>query len=248
MGSNLDALELTQDAFLGGKVQLWQPLAGYRAGVDPVLLAASVPAKAGQSVLDLGCGVGAAALCLGARVSGLSLFGVERQAAYVQLARRNGLDCVAADIGDLPADLRQMSFDHVICNPPYFDRTAGYAADDPGREGAMGEDTPLGTWIDIAARRLRPKGYLHLIHRADRLPELLSFAQDRLGSLEVLPLAPRIGRAAELVILRARKEGRAQFRLHAPEIIHSAPKHEADVEDYNPRISSVLRNGNALIW
>ena len=248
MGSNLDALDFTCDAFLGGKVQLWQPLTGYRAGVDPVLLAASVPAHAGQSVLDLGCGVGAAALCLGARVPGLTLLGIERQSNYAELARRNGLECVTSDIGDLPADIRQLSYDHVICNPPYFDRASGHAAEDPGREGAMGEDTPLEVWIDVAARRLRPKGYLHLIHRAARLPALLCFVQDRLGSIEVLPLAPRIGRDAELVILRARKDGRAEFRLHAPEILHSAPKHEADVEDYNPRISAVLRCGEVLKW
>ena len=68
--------DLTHDAFLGGRLHLWQPRRGYRAGVDPVLLAASVPAKAGQSVLDLGCGAGAAALCLGAREPGLELLGM----------------------------------------------------------------------------------------------------------------------------------------------------------------------------
>ena len=54
--------DLTRDAFLGGRLYLWQPRTGYRAGVDPVLLAASVPARRGESVLDLGCGVGTAAL------------------------------------------------------------------------------------------------------------------------------------------------------------------------------------------
>ncbi|WP_348656358.1 methyltransferase, partial [uncultured Sulfitobacter sp.] len=70
---------LTRDAFLGGKLHLWQPRKGYRAGVDPVLLAATVPAQAGQRVLELGCGVGAVSLCLGARVPGLQLTGVEIQ-------------------------------------------------------------------------------------------------------------------------------------------------------------------------
>ena len=93
-----------------------------------MLLAASVPARAGQSVLDLGCGVGAAALCLGARVPGLELIGVERQADYAALAARNGLTVVQADLADLPRDLRNRSFDHVLANPPYFDRRAGHAA------------------------------------------------------------------------------------------------------------------------
>ena len=81
--------DLTRNAFLGGRVHLWQPVRGYRAGIDPVCLAAAVPARATQCVLDLGCGAGAATLCLGARVAGLDLTGVEMQPAYADLARRN---------------------------------------------------------------------------------------------------------------------------------------------------------------
>lgn len=248
MGSTLGATDLTHDAFLGGRLHLWQPKVGYRAGVDPVLLAASVPAKAGQQVLDLGCGVGAAALCLGARVNGLRLLGLERQAAYAELARRNGLTCIEGDVAALPADLRQESFDHVICNPPYFDRRAGEAAEDAGRELAMGEQTPLEVWVAAAARRLRPKGYLHLIHQTARLPDLLAACDGRLGALEVLPLVAREGRAPERIILRARKDGRAAFRLHGACVLHAGPTHEADKEDYRAEISDVLRRGFALKW
>ncbi|MEO1363540.1 MAG: methyltransferase [Pseudomonadota bacterium] len=239
--------DLTHDAFLGGRLHLWQPRRGYRAGVDPVLLAASVPAKAGQSVLDLGCGAGAAALCLGARVPGLDLLGVERQADYAALAARNGLDVVVADLSDLPDAVKQRSFDHVLANPPYFDRSAGHEAADTGREGALGLDTPLLTWVDVAARRLRPKGYLHMINRVERVPDVLSAAQAQLGSLELWPICPRLGKAAELVILRARKDGRAPFRLHAPIILHAGPRHERDGDDYTPEIQAVLRDGAALL-
>ncbi len=104
--------DLTRDAFLGGLVQAWQPRLGYRAATDPVFLAASVPARAGERVLELGCGVGVAALCLQARVPGLHLTGVELQAAYADLARRNAqangavMDVVQADLTGLPPDLR----------------------------------------------------------------------------------------------------------------------------------------------
>lgn len=238
--------DLTYDAFLGGKLHLWQPVAGYRAGVDPVLLAASVPARSGEAVLDLGCGVGAAALCLGARVGGLDLVGVERQEAYATLAARNGLDVVTADISDLPADLRARRFDHVLANPPYFDRTAGHAARDAGREGARGHDTPLAAWIDAGARRLRHKGFMHVIHRAERVPDLLAGAAGRLGSPEIWPICPRVGKPAELVIFRARKDGRAEFRLNAPIILHNGLRHERDGDSYAPEIQSVLREGAAL--
>jgi tRNA1(Val) A37 N6-methylase TrmN6 len=245
MKSTLDT-DLTHDAFLGGQLHLWQPRLGYRAGVDPVLLAASVPAKAGQSVLDLGCGAGAAALCLGARVAGLDLLGVERQGIYARLAARNGLAVVEADLADLPMELRARSFDHVLANPPYFDRATGHSADDPGREGALGIDTPLAVWVDAAARRLRHKGYLHLIHRAERVPDILAAATGKLGSPEIWPLCPRVGKAAELVIFRARKDGRADFRLHAPLILHSGASHLVDGISYTPEIQSVLRDGAAL--
>lgn len=238
--------DLTHDAFLGGQLHLWQPRTGYRAGVDPVLLAASVPAQAGESVLDLGCGVGAAALCLGARVPGLDLMGVERQANYAALARRNGLTVIEADLSDLPEDLRARSFDHVLANPPFFDRNAGRQASDAGREAARGQSTPLAAWVDAGARRLRHKGHLHMIHRAERVPDLLAAAHGRLGSPEIWPISPRVGRLAELVIFRARKDGRAEFRLNAPIILHKGAQHEQDADSYTPEIQAVLRDGAAL--
>lgn len=237
---------LTQDAFLGGKVQLLQPKIGYRAGVDPVFLAASVNALPGQCILDLGCGVGAAALCLGARIPDVELIGVERQPDYAELARRNGLETVCADLNDLPLMIRQKQFDHVIANPPYFDRNASVAARNLGREGALGEDTPLSVWMSVAAKRLKPKGYVHFIHRIERLPDLMAAVPAVLGSIQVLPLAPRIGRKAELVIFRARKDGRAAFELFSPCILHCGERHERDGDSYMPEIKAVLRDGAAL--
>lgn len=247
-------MELTQDDFLGGQLSLWQPARGYRAGVDPVLLAASVPAVPGQSVLELGAGVGTAILCLGRRVAGLTLHAVELQSDYAKLASRNAadnqieMDVHTADLTSLPSDLRQLQFDHVLMNPPYFDRTRTTPSDDPGRDIAFGGDTPLETWIDVAARRLGPKGGLSLIQRMERLPEVLAALQGRLGSVEVLPLAPRVGRRADLFLLRARKRGRAAFVLHPPLVLHEGDKHERDGESYRPEIMKVLRNGAALPW
>jgi len=244
----VSAPDLTCDAFLGGRVQLWQPRDGYRAGVDPVLLAATIPAVSGQRVLELGCGVGAAVLCLGARVAGLHLTGVERETEYAALALRNGagaLEVVQADIAALPLTLRQRQFDHVLANPPYWRRDASVAADNPVREAALGEQTPLALWVSVAARRLAPKGYLHIIHRAERLPDLLAALPHDMGSVEVLPVAAREGRAAERVILRARKSGRADFRLHAPLVLHRG-MHHVDGDQYAPQVRAVLRTGAAL--
>lgn len=246
---------LTRDAFLGGRLTLSQPTAGYRAGVDPVLLASFVNASSGDAVLDLGCGVGAASLCLGARIPGLRLVGVERQRNYAELARKNASDnnisltVHEGDIAELPPALREDSFDHVIMNPPYFKRDRGSASPDRPRETALGEDTPLAVWIDQATRRLTPRGYLTLIHAAERLPDVLAAMDDRLGSVLVKPLCPRAGRAAKLVLVHARKGGRGAFRLAAPLVLHMGDAHEADKEHYTPEVSAILRDGHALpLW
>ena len=208
----------------------------------------------GQEVLELGCGAGQALLCLGARVPGLELSGVEVQAAYADLARRNGqengqaLEVIEADLEHLPEELRQQQFDQILANPPYFRVGAHVPSSDAGRKLAMGGATPLEQWIRVAAKRLQHKGYLHMIQRADRLPEMLAASADCLGSLEVLPLAARSGRQAELVLLRARKGGRAGFRLHAPLVLHAGDSHGRDAEDYRPEVRAILRAGAGLDW
>lgn len=237
------------DAFLGGKVQLLQPREGYRAGVDAVLLAASLPATPGQRVLELGCGAGAAILCLAARVPGLVLTGVERQPDMAALAQQNGqgaLEVVCADLADLPLTVRDRQFDHVLANPPYYDRAASVSSDDPAREAAHGEQTPLAKWMQVAGKRLAPKGVATFIHRTARLPDLIRALPHDLGSVEVLPLAARAGREADRVILRARKNGRAAFRLHPPLVLHQGAAHTHDGDSYVPMIRDVLRRGAAL--
>jgi tRNA1(Val) A37 N6-methylase TrmN6 len=246
--------ELGQDLFLGSRLRLLQPLKGYRAGIDPVLLAAAVPAQAGEAVLELGLGAGAASLCLAVRVPGLTLAGLELQPAYAALARANAsangaaLEVIEGDLAAMPAVLKARRFDHVLMNPPYFDRAGGTPAANPGRETALAEALPLAAWVEAAARRLRPGGLLTAVQRAERLPDLLSACETRLGSIEVKPVAPREGRAAGLVLLRARKGGRAAFRLHAPLVLHEGAGHERDGESYRPEVQAILRQAAALAF
>ena len=244
--------ELCHDAFLGGRLVMAQPRKGYRAGIDPVLLAASIPARSGQSVLDLGCGSGIAALCLGARVSGLTLAGLEVQPGYADLARRNAaaneieLEVLTGDVATMPRALRQRQFDHVLANPPFFERGSRTPASDAGREQGLGESVPLADWVAASARRLAPGGYVTMIQRAERVPDLMVAMSKYLGSLELLPLVPRSGRAARLVLMRGRKGGRAAFHLHDGWCLHTGAAHERDGADYTSATTAVLRDAAAL--
>ena len=243
--------ELTDDGFLGGRLHVLQPRRGSRAATDPVLLAASVPARAGQTVLELGCGVGVASLCLGFRVAGLRLAGLELQPAYATLARenaaRNGIamEVHEGDLTAMPAALRG-SFDHVIANPPYYPPGSGTGAADPGRETAMREATPLSAWIEAGIRRLAPRGMLTLILGADRLPAALAALDDRMGSCRVLPLAARQGRAAGRLIIQSKKGGRGPFTLLAPLILHDGATHDGDRDSLSRAAAALLRDAGAL--
>lgn len=242
---------LSRDAFLDGRLMVWQPRVGYRAATDPVFLAAAVPACAGQSVLELGCGVGVASLCLARRVPGLDHHAVEVQAEYAALARRNAaaadivLNVVDGDVAALPDSLRQQLFDHVFANPPYY-AANGPQAEDAGRDLALREATPLAVWVDTALRRTRPGGWVTLIHLTERLPDLLAALSARAGAVSVLPLAARDGQAARRVIVTARKGARGPFTLLPPFFVHAGASHAGDRDSFTPAASRILRDGGAF--
>ncbi|MCQ0971280.1 methyltransferase [Paracoccus sp. TK19116] len=238
------------DGFLNGRLQIEQPIDGYRAGADAVMLAAACPARPGETVVELGCGVGTASICLGWRVPGVTLTGLERQPDYAAMADRNAkrndlpLSVVTGDLSRMPDTLKAASFDHVIANPPYFrDATP---APDALRAEARHEDTPLRAWVDAGLRRLRPGGHLLMIHRPERLNELLAALAGRAGAIAIMPIAAREGREAGRILLSARKEAKGALRLLAPFVMHAASAHSGDREDLSPAASAVLREGAAI--
>lgn len=237
--------DLSHDAFLGGKVVLAQPKQGVRSGSDAVFLAAATAARDGDRVLDVGCGVGAAGLCLKARVPGVDLHGVEVQRDYAELADRNGVGTVwREDFFAPPTALSDEPFDWVITNPPFY-RANNSASPKGDRSKARRADRPLAEWIEACLRRLKPGGGFAMVHQAEALPEALS-ALHRAGDIAVLPLQARAGRAAKRFVLTARKGARGPFRLAPPLILHDGERHETDREDYSAAATAILRDSASL--
>ncbi len=240
---------VSEDRLLGGRVRLSQPVAGYRAAIDPVFLAAAVPARASESVLDLGCGAGAAALCLLARVPELNVTGLEIQADLVRLAgenaRANGVAerflAIAGDVARPPPRLAPGAFHHVLCNPPQLMAEGSRPAPNPARDAANREGAArLADWVTAALAMVRPKGSLGFVHRADRLDALLAALSGRAGEIVVFPLWPRQGQAAKRVLVRARKGVATPLRLSPGLVLH-----ETDGR-FTPAANAVLRDGAAL--
>jgi tRNA1(Val) A37 N6-methylase TrmN6 len=220
-------METSTDRFLGNRLHLIQPAQGYRAAIDPVLLAAAVPAWEGQRVLDLGCGVGTAALCLAGRVAGVSILGLDLQPGLIALAIRNaaanGLaDRVSFACGDLMV-FRESGFDHVMANPPYLVRENATISPNPIKALANVEgDAKLADWVTCAIAAARDGGRVTFIHRADRAVELRECFARGLGELRLLPLAPRAGAAAKRVILSGVKGALPGFVELEPWPLHAA--------------------------
>jgi tRNA1(Val) A37 N6-methylase TrmN6 len=217
-------IETSEDAVLGGRLRLRQPLRGHRVGHDAILLAAATSARAGEHVVDLGAGVGAAGLALAARVAGLDVTLVEIDAALGALAadnaRLNGLDdrvtVLAADAEDAQAlaaaGLSLGSIERVLMNPPFNDGKRQNVSPDPRRRLAhVGQPGLLARWVATAAQLLKPQGVLTLIWRADALAEVLSALKPTFGGIGVLPVHPRPGTPAIRVLVRAVKADTAKM-------------------------------------
>lgn len=238
-------IETTEDAWLGGRLQLRQPKRGYRVAIDAALLAAATPLAPGQRALELGTGVAAAALALAARVEDGRIDGVELQLGFAALGveniRLNGMGgrvrCLAGDVLSLPTD--SGAYDQVMMNPPYLAEGGNDACMDPAKRIATIEGPArLDDWVRAASSALKPGGGMTIIHRADRLADILASASKHgFGGITVFPLWPKVGEAARRVIVHGRKSKGGRMALSAGLVLHQADG------DYTPETDAALRGG-----
>jgi tRNA1(Val) A37 N6-methylase TrmN6 len=232
----------TEDRFLGGRVLVRQPQDGFRGGLDAVMLAAAIPARPGETVLELGAGAGTASLCLAHRIETLTVFGLELDERLADMANANAaangmagrVSFVAGDALDPPAELRR-SFDHVFCNPPFHE---GEVSPDPARARALQDGGRLADWLATGLKRTASGGTFTVILRADRLGEALAVLPPR--GVTVFPLWPRAIVPAKRVIIQVRNGARAPLAILAGLTLHTADGR------YTPEADAVLREGAAL--
>jgi tRNA1(Val) A37 N6-methylase TrmN6 len=243
--------EFTIDSLLGERVILKQSRTGYRVAIDPVLLASCIAVKSGDHVLDLGCGSGAASLCLAMRVQGITIDGLEKMPQMLELAAHNitanrfddRINIVKGDVTNPPPEIMNTSYDHVMSNPPYMLAGSGNAPPDPVKSAAMVESTAdLASWVTLAWQVLRPKGTLSLVHRTDRLSDILNCLDKKFGDIVIYPLWPDAPRAqaSKRVLVRAIKGVKTPLRLLPGMALH-------DVEGgYTQAALAILQDGKSL--
>ena len=235
---------------LGSRLDMLSANSGYRASIDPVLLAASVPVKTGQRILDVGCGTGAATFCLATRVPGIIVMGIDYQAALIMLAKQisilNGLTSSAKFINcDIiePITYPQPSrFDHVMANPPHLKFGSGNVSRDPLKASAnMEGKAKLKDWVVFCLRSVVNGGTVTFVHRYDRRDELISLVKNY-GSVAVVPFWPKIqGIGAKRVLVQVIKGANTVVHVKSGIVLHT------NENGYTVEAQAILREAKALI-
>ncbi len=241
----------TTDRLLGGRVEIRQPGSGFRVSVDAVLLAAAVSLDEGQRALDVGCGAGGATLCLASRLPHAEVLGIDRDAQMTACLRgnisankfENRVATETLDIADGVPDHLRGVFDQVFSNPPYMPR---HRADARTVNEAVGaatiESMPFADWLSFMAACCKPKGRLTIVHRADRLEELLAAVAEFAGEIRVLPIWPRADAPAKRVIISAR------IGVQTPTVLCPGLVLHAPDGTYAPTARNIIEAGDGLAF
>ena len=250
------ATDTTDDRLLGGKVRLLQPAKGYRAGMDAALLAAAIDARPGERVLEAGCGAGAVLFQGAARSPGDLFVGVERDLHALALAERNVVlneaqDRVSVRAGDVGRGFAgqgflapgEPPFDIAVANPPFFDDPDAIRDPHPSKRAAWIADAGLDAWTRFLLKAVREGGRVVMIHRAERLGDLLALLGSGAGSFQIRPVHPFADAPAKRVLVRAVKTGKAPLVLLPPLILH-----QRTGEQHTAEADAICRGEAPLGW
>lgn len=231
--------ETSADAFHRGRFVIVQPKSGHhRAGLDAMLLAATVPDGFAGHLADLGAGAGAAGLAVLSRCPRAQVTLVENQPTMLACARLSlghpenadlsrratllNADVTLAGQARQSAGLVQDMVDHVIANPPFNDARDRQTPIKGKATAHVIDSEALAAWIRTAAAIIRPGGRLAMIARPSMLGEVLGALGNRFGGTAIRPIHPRPDAPAIRFLFEAVKGSRARLMMLTPVILHPA--------------------------
>lgn len=239
----------TKDKFLGGKIVIYQPLNGFRTSIDSIFLSSAVNLKKGNSVLELGCGVGTILCCLKNREKNISICGVEVQKKYAQFARvnlkENNFDgeIYNSNIKNLPYKISKKGFDHVIFNPPYLKSDILLNHTFHEKKVSIKEsEVLLRDWIEIALKRCANGGDINFIHRTERISEILHLIGNKAGKIKIFPIYSKKNKNSNRIIVTARKGSRTDLEIMPPLFVH-----KSKTSKYSNSAKKILYEGKIIL-
>ena len=226
-GEHLDDLEL-------GGLMLIQKHGGYKFSTDSVLLSSFAKIKSNDVYVDLCSGSGVVAILVTFKCGLKNAYAVEIQPRLSDMAERS------AKFNNLPItvlneDLRQVfktlgheSVDAITVNPPY--NQAGVTSETDEIAKATHEIcVNLREICEASAKLLKFGGKIFMVHRADRLAEIMFELKS--ASLEPKRLRvvyPKQGKEPNLVLIEAKKGAKPGLKIESPLILNNDDGTETD--------------------
>ncbi len=246
----IDTITHTDNYLLDRKVKIFQPLDGYRASTDAVLVSSLLSQiKSTDKILDVGSGTGAISLCIAARFQALrpQILGLEAQAELCSLSNQSAqannfsdyLRYMHADIRQPLSEITPCSFQHVISNPPYSE----HDMPSPNPSKAMAHNhhgLTLSDWLRFCIKMIAPKGHLYFINRAEAITEILSVLHGKAGAVKIIPIFSKPGQVAKRVMIMAQKDSKAPTQILSGLITHNPDG------TYTPQTQQILRAGQGF--
>lgn len=214
--------------FYGKTLKIQQPEEGFKMSIDAMLLSACI--QEGETILDVGCGVGTASFCVAKRREVESITGIdcqEENVAYAkENAQNNGSKCQFI-CGNIKTYKFEKSFDHVMSNPPFFEaHKINFPKNEHKSLSNVLHDITLEEWLSFCIKNA--KTWVTIIHLPEYLDQILTQFSKQLGGIKVYPLWSK--NKAKRVIVQGKKNSKAPLILHQGLILQNEKGYTQEAE------------------